>query len=145
MTRIILDTNVCLDLFVFNDPRWQKIVTALESRSIEAITSAECREEWLAVLHYSHLPVTEATRAEFIKRFDLTITVESPVSMQTILPKCTDKDDQKFLEFARDAKLEILVTKDKALLKLARKTRALGLFNIMTPNAFLQTLVPVEM
>lgn len=145
MTRIILDTNVCLDLFVFNDPRWQKIVTALESRSIEAITSAECREEWLAVLHYSHLPVTQATRADFIKRFDLTITVESPVPMQTILPKCTDKDDQKFLEFARDAKLEILVTKDKALLKLARKTRALGLFDIMTPNAFLQTLVPLEM
>ena len=145
MTRIILDTNVCLDLFVFNDPRWQKIVEALESRTIEAITCAECREEWLAVLHYSHLPVTEATRADFIKRFDLTITVENPVPMQTILPKCTDKDDQKFLEFARDAKLEILVTKDKALLKLARKTRALGLFDIMTPNAFLQTLVPVEM
>lgn len=145
MTRIILDTNVCLDLFVFNDPRWQKIVAALESRSIEAITSAECREEWLAVLHYSHLPVTEATRADFIKRFDLTITVESTVPMQTILPKCADKDDQKFLEFARDAKLDILVTKDKALLKLARKTRALGLFDIMTPNAFLQSLVPVEM
>ena len=145
MTRIILDTNVCLDLFVFNDPRWQKIVEALESRTIEAITSAECREEWLAVLNYSHLPVTEATRADFIKRFDLTITVENPVPTHTILPKCTDKDDQKFLEFARDAKLEILVTKDKALLKLARKTRALGLFEIMTPNAFLQTLVPVEM
>jgi putative PIN family toxin of toxin-antitoxin system len=145
MIRLVLDTNVCLDLFVFNDPRWQPIIAALENQSIQAITCAECRDEWLAVLHYAHLPITEDTRADFIKRFDEMIAVENPPVVQIVLPRCTDKDDQKFLEIARDAKLEILVTKDKALLKLARKTRALGLFNIMTPTAFLQTLVPTEM
>lgn len=145
MTRLVLDTNVCLDLFVFKDPRWLPIIAALENQSIKAVTSEECRNEWLAVLHYAHLPITEETRAEFIKRFDHTITIENPIALPIILPRCTDKDDQKFLEIARDAKLEILVTKDKALLKLARKTRSLGLFNIMTPTAFLQTLIPAEM
>lgn len=145
MIRLVLDTNVCLDLFVFNDTRWQPIIAALENQSIKAITSAECRDEWLAVLHYAHLPVTEDTRADFMKRFDDTIAVENPPVVQIILPRCTDKDDQKFLEIARDAKLEILVTKDKALLKLARKTRTLGLFNIMTPEALVRSLASAEM
>jgi predicted nucleic acid-binding protein len=37
------------------------------------------------------------------------------------LPVCSDKADQKFLELARDAGAEVLITKDKALLKLARR------------------------
>ncbi len=29
--RMVLDTNVCLDLFVFNDARWAPLLAALES------------------------------------------------------------------------------------------------------------------
>ena len=42
------------------------------------------------------------------------------------------------LEIARDAGAEILVTKDKALLKLARKTAQAGMFRIMVPEAWLK-------
>ena len=59
-------------------------------------------------------------------------TDEIPVK----LPVCKDKDDQKFLELSRDVKADVLITKDKALLKLARKTRRDGLFAIMTPEAW---------
>jgi hypothetical protein len=48
------------------------------------------------------------------------------------LPVCTDRDDQKFLELARDAGAAILITKDKALLKLAQDAPRPGLFRIMT-------------
>jgi hypothetical protein len=54
------------------------------------------------------------------------------------LPVCTDRDDQKFLEIARDADAQILVTKDKALLKLARKTAQAGMFRIMLPEAWVK-------
>ena len=40
--RIVLDTNVCLDLFVFKDPRWDGLLAALESGAVEAITRADC-------------------------------------------------------------------------------------------------------
>ena len=53
------------------------------------------------------------------------------------LPLCKDTDDQKFLELARDAGAETLITKDKALLKLAKKTRRAGLFSILPPEAWL--------
>jgi predicted nucleic acid-binding protein len=52
----------------------------------------------------------------------------------TALPRCADRDDQKFLELARDAAADWLVTADKALLKLARRDRLRGLFRILTPE-----------
>lgn len=139
--KIVLDTNVCLDLFVFRDPRWLQIVAGLHDHTLQAITRADCREEWLAVLHYPHLPITENTRAEIVATFDQHIAVEDWPQKNIKLPVCSDKDDQKFLEIARDADAKILVTKDKALLKLARKTQQLNLFIIETPEKFCARLV----
>jgi putative PIN family toxin of toxin-antitoxin system len=136
--RIVLDTNVCLDLFVFRDPRWASLLAALDSGAIEAVTRADCRDEYLIVLHYPHLPLDESTRPEAAVRFDALIRVVAPDSRAIRLPVCTDRDDQKFLEIARDAGAAILVTKDKALLKLARRAARDGLFRIMTPEAWVK-------
>ncbi|MDQ1830318.1 putative toxin-antitoxin system toxin component, PIN family [Massilia scottii] len=136
--RIVLDTNVCLDLFVFHDPRWASLLAAVESGAVEAITRADCREEYLVVLHYKHLPLDEASRPLAAARFDALITVVAPDAKPVRLPVCTDRDDQKFLELARDAGADILVTKDKALLKLARKTAQAGMFRIMLPEAWVK-------
>jgi putative PIN family toxin of toxin-antitoxin system len=133
---IVIDTNVCLDLFVFRDPRWAPLLAALESGAVVAVTRADCRDEYLHVLHYPHLPLDEASRAEAAKRFDALIRVVAPDSRAIRLPVCTDRDDQKFLEIARDAGAAILVTKDKALLKLAKKTVRDNLFQIMKPEAW---------
>jgi putative PIN family toxin of toxin-antitoxin system len=136
--RIVLDTNVCLDLFVFHDPRWHKLLAAIESGEVEAVTRADCRDEYLIVLHYSHLPLDETSRPASAARFDALVKVVAPPPKLVRLPVCSDKDDQKFLELARDAHADILVTKDKALLKLARKTAQAGLFRIMVPEAWLK-------
>lgn len=133
---IVLDTNVCLDLFVFHDPRWAALLSALESGAVKAITREDCRMEYLVVLNYPHLPLDATSRAASAARFDALITVVAPPVSGTRLPVCTDKDDQKFLELARDANAAILITKDKALLKLARKTAKAGMFRIMVPEAW---------
>ena len=135
---VVIDTNVCLDLFVFHDPRWAPLLAALEAGAVEAVTRADCRDEYLIVLHYAHLPLDEATRPVAAARFDELITVIAPPASGVRLPVCTDKDDQKFLELARDAAVDVLVTKDKALLKLARKTAQAGMFKIMVPEAYLE-------
>jgi putative PIN family toxin of toxin-antitoxin system len=136
---LILDTNVCLDLFVFNDPRWSTIKSGLAEGRLTALTSTRCRDEWLAVLHYSHLPVTDLNRQSFIDAFDNLITCADPVQVSNIkLPVCSDPDDQKFMEMARDSKATHLITKDKALLKCARKLVNAGLFQIMQPQLFIE-------
>jgi len=137
-TRIVLDTNVCLDLFVFHDPRWAGLLAAIESGAVEAVTRADCRDEYHVVLHYKHLPLDEHSRPASAARFDALIKVLAPDPKLVRLPVCSDKDDQKFLEVARDAGAEILITKDKALLKLARKTAQAGLFRIMVPEGWLK-------
>jgi putative PIN family toxin of toxin-antitoxin system len=135
---IVLDTNVCLDLFVFHDPRWAQLAAALESGHVKAVTRADCRDEYRLVLHYPHLPLDETTRRHAAERFDALIRVVEPTSRALRLPVCTDRDDQKFLEIARDAGAAILVTKDKALLKLARRTARENLFRILAPEAWVK-------
>lgn len=138
LQRVVLDTNVCLDLFVFHDPRWTNLLAAIEGGSVEAVTRADCRDEYRVVLHYPHLPLDEATRELSAARFDALVKVVEPPAKPVRLPVCSDKDDQKFLELARDAGADVLITKDKALLKLARKTAQAGMFRIMLPEAWLK-------
>lgn len=139
--RIVIDTNVCLDLFVFRDPRWAALRAALQERTVHAVTRADCRMEWLKVLEYRHLPLDERSRPQAIAEFDALIAClapeQSPARSDIKLPVCTDPDDQKFLELARDSDARVLITKDKALLKLAKRTQRAGLFSIVTPERWM--------
>lgn len=139
--RIVIDTNVCLDLFVFRDPRWAPLHAALKGRNVEAVTRDDCRMEWLAVLEYKHLPLNADSRPLVAAEFDTLITCigsqELNPRTEIRLPVCKDPDDQKFLEIARDAEADVLITKDKALLKLAKRTARAGLFAIIPPEAWL--------
>ncbi len=138
---LVLDTNVCLDLFVFNDPRWTLLLTGLVEKKLTAITKKSCRDEWLAVLHYRQLPVTEENRPEIIRAFDNLIQYTDLDLLSHIkLPLCSDKDDQQFMELARDGRATHLITKDKALLKCAKKCANLNLFQIVSPEMFLNTV-----
>lgn len=136
--RIVIDTNVCLDLFVFRDPRWTALLAALKDGSIKAVTRHDCRTEWLIVLGYPHLPLDEDSRPRVQAEFDALVECLPPESLlprgDIPLPVCKDPDDQKFLELSRDAGALFLITKDKALLKLARKTARAGLFSIIPPD-----------
>ncbi|MGN6389816.1 MAG: PIN domain-containing protein [Burkholderiaceae bacterium] len=138
--RIVIDTNVCLDLFHFRDPRWDRLLDALRAGHVEALTRDDCRNEWRIVLGYAHLGIAPEDRPRIEAQFDMLIR---PFHGElgdavAVLPVCRDPDDQKFLELARDAGARTLLTKDKALLKLARRTRKAGLFAIMAPDAWLR-------
>jgi putative PIN family toxin of toxin-antitoxin system len=136
--RIVIDTNVCLDLFVFRDPRWQSLLTALRTGAVEAVTRDDCRTEWRIVLDYPHLPLDATSREQAIREFDTLIAClpAATADQANGLPRCKDPDDQKFLELAHQSGAACLITKDKALLKLARKTARAGLFSITTPDAW---------
>jgi putative PIN family toxin of toxin-antitoxin system len=139
---IVLDTNVCLDLFVFHDPRWTLLLKALEDGTVRAVTRADCRKEWGIVLTYPQLPLDDTTRLRSAAEFDALIAQLpdiQPSGVAQRLPICSDPDDQKFLELARDSGAQVLITKDKALLKLAKKTAQAGLFTIMLPENWIRT------
>jgi putative PIN family toxin of toxin-antitoxin system len=111
---------------------------ALTDGEVEAVTRADCRMEWHIVLGYTHLRLDEAMQTAIRAEFDALIRLfPDTVSDGSIkLPLCRDTDDQKFIELAYQSGATMLITKDKALLKLARKTHKAGLFQIVTPEAW---------
>jgi putative PIN family toxin of toxin-antitoxin system len=140
---IVIDTNVCLDLFVFHDPRWNFLLESMKNGAVRAVTRADCSQEWRIVLTYPHLPLDDDSRSASAAQFDALITrlPDTPSPDNAVkLPICSDPDDQKFLELARDSGARVLITKDKALLKLAKKTARAGLFSIMLPDTWIGEL-----
>src|SRR5471030_318647 len=136
--RIVLDTNVCLDLFVFRDPLCSHLLAAMRSGAVQAITREDCRDEWRRVLHYPQLPIDDQLRPTVSDAFDALIQLLPPeasaIGDDTCLPRCGDPDDQKFLELAFASHARWLLSKDKELLKLDRRTSNTGLFSIRLPQ-----------
>ena len=133
--RIVLDTNVCLDLFVFRDPAVAVLREALVSGAVIGATDGACRDEWERVLGYPALRLDDAARALLLAQYDaLMRIVDDARPSEVALPRCADADDQKFLELAARCGARWLLTRDDALLKLGRRTKREGWFEIMTPG-----------
>lgn len=138
--RVVLDTQVALDLLHFADPRTQGVRAAIASGDVVVVTDAACRAEWRRVLHYRALRLDAARRAQLELDYDaLCVTGDdgrdrSPAP--SALPRCADPDDQKFLELAYVAGASALLTRDRALLALAgRCERGFG-FSVLPPEGF---------
>lgn len=142
--RIVLDTNVCLDLFLFRDPACAPLAGALAEGRVRAVVDAACREEWLRVLEYPSVPIRPEQRDGLRERFDAVLErladLPEPASLGP-LPVCRDPDDQKFLELALASGAQWLLSKDRHLLKLARRTRKAGQFLILRPDQWSEGLV----
>lgn len=136
--RVVLDTNVCLDLFLFGDSMCSHLLAAIQRGEVQAVTRDDCRDEWLRVLHYPQLPIDDGNRPALVAAFDANVvhlTEEQLVMPEDArLPLCGDPDDQKFMELALAAGASWLLSKDNELLKLDRRVRAAGLFSIRLPQ-----------
>lgn len=135
--RIVLDTNAWLDLLVFADPRIGTLASALRQGGVVAVTDSACREEWRRVLDYPVLALPTVRQHALMDAYDVhAVLVEASASPDGVLPRCSDPDDQKFLELAHASGARWLLSRDKALLKLNRRTRRDGLFEILVPEAW---------
>lgn len=132
---VVLDTNVCLDVLLFESERSAALRTLLVSGALQPVTRADCRAEWRRVLRYAVLALDEARCLALEAAYDTLLLDVGAAATATParLPRCKDADDQKFLELARDAGAVALFTRDAELLVLARRTAREGLFHIATP------------
>ena len=137
--RVVLDTNVWLDWLVFDDPLVAPIRAAVAAGRAEICIDAECEAELERALGYDlgrrftlHAMAQAACLAE-CRRVARRIERAAPEAERAELPACRDRDDQKFMEAALAAEADFLVTKDRALLVLARRTAR---FRIVPPEEF---------
>ena len=136
---LVLDTNVVLDWVAFDDARVRPIAAAIERGVLRTATSGACLQELRRALGYAQVKLDCAAQVLAFARYAAHTTVFEVPEPAAALPRCEDPDDQKFLELAWHARASHLLTRDKALLKLAPRLRESGRFAVLAPDAFLRS------
>ncbi|WP_354687783.1 putative toxin-antitoxin system toxin component, PIN family [Cupriavidus necator] len=138
--RVVLDSNIWVDLLVFRDPHVEPIRQALEDGSIAPVIRADCREELRRVLAYPQFARFEVDIDAALATVDRLARLEAAPAQHDYdaiqLPRCKDTDDQKFVELAHFAGAACLVSKDKAVLKLRSRLRRSSGVEVLTPPGF---------
>ena len=132
--RLVLDTQVWLDWLAFDDPAVAPLKVAVAEERAEVYMDAACEAELERVLGYPIAkqvpePALQAARLAEARRIAKRPARGLDETRRASLPRCRDRDDQKFLELAAAAQAHALVTKDRALLELARRAP----FRIVVP------------
>jgi uncharacterized protein len=122
----VLDTNVVLDWLLFADTQAQPLAQAIEGRQLRWISTAAMRDELAEVLRRPPLCDHIGNSERVLQTFDrLADRVDAAAPAPRYL-RCRDGDDQKFLDLALAHHATWLLTRDKALLELRRRTLPMG-------------------
>ncbi|HEY9099464.1 MAG TPA: PIN domain-containing protein [Thiobacillus sp.] len=145
----VIDTNVVLDLLHFDDVAARPLRLALEDGRVRCVVSDGTLAEWRRVLAYPEFGLDSARQATLFARYEALAVKADAVGgnvglphngtlihsglkpMWSRMPRCSDPDDQQFIELAAAAGAQGLISRDRAVLKLRR--RCAPQFRIQTP------------
>jgi predicted nucleic acid-binding protein len=122
----VIDTNVLMDWLVFRNPGCAPLVDALETTQVRWIATQSMRDELAHVLGRGIASTYSPDRVLIDSTWDrLCHLVDAP--LPTLVPRlrCTDQDDQKFIDLALNG-ARWLISRDRAVLKLGKRAAALG-------------------
>jgi uncharacterized protein len=142
-TLVVLDTNVVLDLWLFGDVRSAPLRQALAVGRLTPLTTAPMLAELADVLQRPFTagwPVPPAQAMVGLQNCARLVEPPSPVAPPA--PRCTDPDDQKFIDLAWHWPAAWLISRDRAVLRLAKPAWAHGL-RIVTPERWAALNQPV--
>ncbi len=125
---IILDTNALLDWRVFKDPSASPLAEALQTGQLRWLASPAMQTEWGHVWPRSVFARWQPDAALTTTVFEHAQMVDEPPRCNL---KCKDPDDQVFIDLALHVGARWLISKDAALLKLARRAKLQGV-SVMT-------------
>jgi len=118
--RVVLDTNILLDLFYFKDKSVAYLFECLKTEQVQGFTCELIWEELAEVL--ARKPFNQTVEeVNFIRsNYQNLLTWQTPQKNNSGI-KCNDPDDQIFVELAVELAPCSLITKDKDLLILQKK------------------------
>lgn len=125
--RVVLDTNIVLDVLLFQAPEAEPLRAALQAGQVQWLGTAHMREELRRVLAYPHI----AQRVQFYGTTAEQILARRDQWVQVLeaAPRCAfvcrDADDQCFIDLAV-AHGALLLSKDAQVLKLRKRLARQG-------------------
>jgi putative PIN family toxin of toxin-antitoxin system len=118
----VIDTNIVLDLWLFEDPATVPLRAALQSGLISHLATNSMRDELERVLTYPHLikrmAKSKLQAQDILNRFDEHHLLAEPADKAPCT--CKDPDDQKFIDLAV-AHAAPLLSKDAAILCMKKR------------------------
>ena len=125
--RVVLDTNIVLDAFVFDDPAARPLKSALAAGQLEWIATKAMRDELARVLCYPkivpRMAFYQVTASHVLAQFDGQATLVDTASKASVT--CRDADDQKFIDLAVKHQA-LLLSKDQAVLCMQKRLHSLA-------------------
>jgi putative PIN family toxin of toxin-antitoxin system len=119
---LVLDTNVVLDAFVFDDAATRPLLPALQAGQARWLATAAMRDELQRVLDYPKIRPRLADRglavADVLAHFDRHATLVAVPAKAPVT--CGDPDDQKFIDLAV-ATSALLLSKDGEVLAMRKR------------------------
>lgn len=124
---VVLDTNIVLDVFVFNDAAAQPLKKALEAGELDWLATQAMRDELERVLAYPQIIPRLAFyglgAGDVLAAFDRHARLAEAAAKAGVT--CSDADDQKFIDLAVAGKA-LLLSKDRHVLSMKKRLLALG-------------------
>jgi putative PIN family toxin of toxin-antitoxin system len=124
---VVIDTNIVLDIWVYQDPATPSLLQALKVGELRWLATPPMREELLRVLDYPH--IAQRRGRDGVSAQDVLAHFDGLAQMQAVAPKapyiCKDEDDQKFIDLAV-AHQAMLLSKDRQVLRLTNRLARLG-------------------
>lgn len=120
MKIVIFDTNVLLDLFVFNDFRALHLKQALIDGKIDALASPKTLTEFSDVIARPLFALSAEQQEKIILQWHGLARVIADEALIKAPWACQDPDDQVFLDLAYTNKPCSLISKDNEVLRFAK-------------------------
>jgi putative PIN family toxin of toxin-antitoxin system len=121
--NIIIDTNVWLDLVVFKDPRAADLKDALEKGLLVCYRTSYMLSELRDVIGRAMFGLSGIEQEQAMAQAQRLSHHADIAQDHSQFLLCKDPDDQMFLDLALELKAELLISKDRALLRLASRAR----------------------
>jgi len=125
---IVIDTNIVLDLLVFDDARWAPLRAALSAGELHWLATESMRTELARVLGYPLI----ARRLQRDGREPSSVMAAFDAQVHRFMPTptracfvCKDADDQVFIDLAAAHRARLL-SKDRAVLSMRKRLGTLG-------------------
>ena len=116
--RLVLDTNVILDLLVFKDPSTKPIRLLLDAKLLDAVRSEASMLELIDVIQRPTFRLNQEEQSIILQAWESSTRLLENGAIEPAPFTCRDQDDQVFLDMAYSLRPALLLSKDLRVLEL---------------------------